>query len=181
MLAAAPLRWALSAQAKGGTWTTALETQLCYEVKTFLLAGHETSAAMLTWSLYELTQRPDALSKVRFTVINSVPGDAAAALAHFFYLLCAGRRCRRLSFHVQVREEAAAAFGESDQEPSRAAAEAMTYTLSCLKVRAGICSLLPLKVVPGARMDDAKNRYVGQGGGCACNRSRCASIRWCQW
>ena len=52
-------------QAKGGTWSAALETQLCYEIKTFLLAGHETSAAMLTWTLYELTQRPDALAKVR--------------------------------------------------------------------------------------------------------------------
>ena len=52
-------------QAKGDTWSPALETQLCYEVKTFLLAGHETSAAMLTWTLYELTQRPDMLAKVR--------------------------------------------------------------------------------------------------------------------
>lgn len=52
-------------QAKGGTWSAALETQLCYEIKTFLLAGHETSAAMLTWTLYELTQRADSLSKVR--------------------------------------------------------------------------------------------------------------------
>ena len=39
--------------------------QLCYEVKTFLLAGHETSAAMLTWTLYQLTQHPDCLAKVR--------------------------------------------------------------------------------------------------------------------
>lgn len=39
--------------------------QLCYEVKTFLLAGHETSAAMLCWSLYELSQNKGALEKVR--------------------------------------------------------------------------------------------------------------------
>lgn len=55
---------AARAQAAGGTYDAALETQLCFEVKTFLLAGHETSAAMLTWTLYELTQHPDALAKV---------------------------------------------------------------------------------------------------------------------
>lgn len=39
--------------------------QLCYEVKTFLLAGHETSSAMLCWSMYELSQSAAALQKVR--------------------------------------------------------------------------------------------------------------------
>lgn len=51
-------------QAAGGTYDAALETQLCSEVKTFLLAGHETSAAMLTWTLYELVCRPDAMARV---------------------------------------------------------------------------------------------------------------------
>lgn len=55
----------------GTKWDTALETQLCYEVKTFLLAGHETSAAMLTWSTFELSKAPAARSQV---------GAAAAAL-----------------------------------------------------------------------------------------------------
>lgn len=38
--------------------------QLCYEIKTFLLAGHETSAAMLCWTMYELSQSKEALEKV---------------------------------------------------------------------------------------------------------------------
>ena len=37
--------------------------QLRDEIKTFLLAGHETSASMLTWSLYELTQNPECMER----------------------------------------------------------------------------------------------------------------------
>lgn len=54
-----------SVEDRGVKWTTAIETQLCYEIKTFLLAGHETSAAMLCWSVYELSKSPEALKKVR--------------------------------------------------------------------------------------------------------------------
>ena len=39
--------------------------QLTDEIKTFLLAGHETSASMLTWSLFELCKNPHILEKVK--------------------------------------------------------------------------------------------------------------------
>mmetsp|Transcript_9707 Transcript_9707/g.27751 ORF Transcript_9707/g.27751 Transcript_9707/m.27751 type:complete len:390 (+) Transcript_9707:123-1292(+) len=45
-------------------WSTTLENQMCYEIKTFLLAGHETTAATLCWSLYELTQHKDMWARV---------------------------------------------------------------------------------------------------------------------
>lgn len=60
-----------SVEERGEKWGPAVETQLCYEIKTFLLAGHETSAAMLTWSVYELSKNSAALEAVR--------KDAAAA------------------------------------------------------------------------------------------------------
>ena len=33
-----------------------VERQMCDEIKTFLLAGHETSAAMLIWTMWELVK-----------------------------------------------------------------------------------------------------------------------------
>ena len=50
--------------AAGEAWSGALEKQLCYEIKTFLLAGHETSAAMLTFSLVELLHNNNIRAKV---------------------------------------------------------------------------------------------------------------------
>ena len=51
-------------QESGTRWSAELEQQLCYEVKTFLLAGHETSAAMLCWSVFELSQSQEYMNKV---------------------------------------------------------------------------------------------------------------------
>ena len=48
----------------GEQWSAALQTQLCYELKTFLLAGHETSAAMLTYSLLELVHDAELRRRV---------------------------------------------------------------------------------------------------------------------
>eukprot|EP00009_Paramoeba_aestuarina_P016882 CAMPEP_0201523318 /NCGR_PEP_ID=MMETSP0161_2-20130828/19416_1 /ASSEMBLY_ACC=CAM_ASM_000251 /TAXON_ID=180227 /ORGANISM="Neoparamoeba aestuarina, Strain SoJaBio B1-5/56/2" /LENGTH=537 /DNA_ID=CAMNT_0047922409 /DNA_START=28 /DNA_END=1641 /DNA_ORIENTATION=- len=39
--------------------------QLLDEVKTFLLAGHETTASTLIWSIFELLRHPEALARVR--------------------------------------------------------------------------------------------------------------------
>lgn len=41
-------------------------SQIRDEMKTFVLAGHETSASMLNWSLYELLENGDLMSKVIF-------------------------------------------------------------------------------------------------------------------
>ena len=48
-----------------GALSAETERQLCYEIKTFLLAGHETSAAMLTWTMHELSNNLEATEKVR--------------------------------------------------------------------------------------------------------------------
>eukprot|EP00668_Euglena_longa_P000649 GGOE01000788.1.p1 GENE.GGOE01000788.1~~GGOE01000788.1.p1 ORF type:complete len:517 (+),score=177.43 GGOE01000788.1:30-1580(+) len=49
----------------GEEWGPAVEEQLCYDFKTFLLAGHETSAAMLCWAVFECSRNPEVLEKVR--------------------------------------------------------------------------------------------------------------------
>lgn len=51
-------------------WDDAAITQIASEVKTFILAGHETSASMLAWSLYELTQNKDMMQQVREEAIS---------------------------------------------------------------------------------------------------------------
>jgi cytochrome P450 len=39
--------------------------QLRDDLMTMLIAGHETTAAVLTWGLFELTKNPDVLAKVQ--------------------------------------------------------------------------------------------------------------------
>lgn len=47
-------------------WNTATLHQIRDEIKTFILAGHETSASMLAWSLFELSKEEgkDSLARV---------------------------------------------------------------------------------------------------------------------
>uniref|UniRef100_A0A7S2Y0F8 Cytochrome P450 n=1 Tax=Fibrocapsa japonica TaxID=94617 RepID=A0A7S2Y0F8_9STRA len=47
-----------------GEWGQAAVKQLRDELKTFVLAGHETSAAMLTWALHELILDQDKMQRV---------------------------------------------------------------------------------------------------------------------
>ena len=50
--------------------------QLRDDLMTMLIAGHETTAAVLTWALFELTKNPDKMAKVT-AEIDSVIGDRA--------------------------------------------------------------------------------------------------------
>jgi cytochrome P450 len=64
-------------------WTDEALQQVCDEVKTFILAGHETSASMLTWALYELSQNSTLRDKLRHQADDvygpaQPPGDRAS-------------------------------------------------------------------------------------------------------
>ncbi|KAG7440270.1 cytochrome P450 [Guyanagaster necrorhizus] len=48
---------------------------LCKSTKTFLIAGHETTATTLSWLLYELAAHPDHQSIIREEVKHSNHGD----------------------------------------------------------------------------------------------------------
>ena len=48
--------------------------QLRDDLMTMLVAGHETTAAVLTWSLFELTKNPEILKQAR-EEIDRVIGD----------------------------------------------------------------------------------------------------------
>ena len=48
--------------------------QLRDDLMTMLVAGHETTAAVLTWALFELVKNPDAMKKIQ-DEIDSVVGD----------------------------------------------------------------------------------------------------------
>jgi len=49
-------------------------TQLRDDLMTMLIAGHETTAAVLTWALFELSQQPELYARVR-KEIDEVVGD----------------------------------------------------------------------------------------------------------
>lgn len=54
--------------------------QLRDDLMTMLVAGHETTAAVLTWALFELTKNPECMEKVR-EEIDRVVGDREPTFA----------------------------------------------------------------------------------------------------
>lgn len=52
------------------------DKQLRDDLMTMLIAGHETTAAVLTWTLFQLMQAPESLAKA-VCEIDQVVGDDA--------------------------------------------------------------------------------------------------------
>ncbi len=57
-------------------WTAETATLVSDELKTMLFAGHDTSSAMLTWTLHSLTRHPDCLARLRDAADEAFRGDA---------------------------------------------------------------------------------------------------------
>ena len=81
------------------------------ELMTMFFAGHETSAAALTWALYLLSEHPEVTDRLR-AELTSVLGDRAATVADLprLPLLGAGGEgdAAALSARVGLRSFAAA-------------------------------------------------------------------------
>ena len=140
---------------RGEEWSYALETQLCFEVKTFLLAGHETSAAMLTWSLYELgrgdPRLPEGSKAAAAAEEEEEEGEkgggpsparrdagAAAALARV-------RREAESVLKLSPSPLKSAAAAAAPVVPSRQAAEdGFDFSLACLKESLRKYSVVPV-------------------------------------
>ena len=151
MLAAIELR--------GEEWSFNLETQLCFEVKTFLLAGHETSAAMLTWSLYELG-RGDA----RLPAAEEKGGDEASGFAaRDAGAAAALARVRKEAEHV-LKLSPCPLKSSAPIIPSRQAAEdGFDFSLACLKESLRKYSVVPVVTRVAAEDTELCGRRVPKG------------------
>lgn len=66
----------LLASYEGEPWTPEVARLLGDELKTMLFAGHDTSSAMLTWTLHALTRHPECLARLRAAADEAFVGEA---------------------------------------------------------------------------------------------------------
>ena len=62
------------------------DKDICDELFTILLAGHETTATALAWALYELARHPSALEKLRVELATLGPNPDPLAIVKLPYL-----------------------------------------------------------------------------------------------
>ncbi len=72
------------------------DKQLRDDLMTMLIAGHETTAAVLTWTLFQLMQSPEALAKA-VEEIDQVVGDDTPSEALYNWL-----EPQKMRFHLDV-------------------------------------------------------------------------------
>lgn len=66
--------------------TAITDAQLCDELRTLLVAGHETTATTLVWALYHLHRAPATLERLRGELRGAGPRTDPAELARLPYL-----------------------------------------------------------------------------------------------
>ncbi|KAK7913945.1 cytochrome P450 [Apiospora marii] len=61
------------------TLTPRIMEETCDQLRTFLFAGHDTTATLISWALYELSRTPYALRAVRAELNSLLGSDASPA------------------------------------------------------------------------------------------------------
>ena len=117
-------------------WGEHMVRQLTDEIKTFLLAGHETSASMLTWSLLELCKNPHILEKVK------AEGKGI--------------------FTDGARGKGEDVYGSSKMPPQESL-KALTYTVNTLKESLRLYTLVPMVVRICSEDDEIDGQAIPAG------------------
>jgi cytochrome P450 len=148
---------------RGECLTPAVETQLCYEIKTFLLAGHETSAAMLTWTLYELNSglNPEALVQIRKET-DAVFGNSSSSSGVGGVGVGGSNKGKKEDVLTTADNPTAGV-------PSRDAVEGMSYTLSALKESLRKYSVVPVVCRTLAEPDELLGHQLPAGTWVVCH------------
>jgi cytochrome P450 len=130
----------------GQPWDEAAVAQLRDEVKTFLMAGHETSSMMLTWALFELARHPAIMERVIAEADATLPLDGPIP---------------EQQAEGAQRAERAKAHGHSEAQASwhEHALKGLAYTEAVLKETLRRYSIVPV-VTREAVEDDMLGGYA---------------------